>query len=299
MPGGSVRIPGAWNGIYALKPTHHRLGCRNSTVSVVGPMAATVADLAVAYRLAAQPDLNDNVQGLFCVSIPPNVGMPKLIGLCHEWLDHSDPLIQTMFKEMTGYLTSHLGYQVVEIHLPYLEEGQLAHGAVCLSEAVGKTHSRGSRLNNWLTMVNCQGQVLLSTAQHASAMELIKRGQLRQAIMQHLAWLFKQHPGLIILPPTTPFLGWEIHQDDARFGLSDGNVCWNSTRYTWLANFSGIPPVQFPIGYASAPCGSGKLPVGAMGMGQWGCKEPLLGLAKEAETYLCEVSPDGRLRPQH
>jgi len=77
-------------------------------------MAATVADLAVAYRLAAQPDLNDNVQGLFCVSIPPNVGMPKLIGLCHEWLDHSDPLIQTMFKEMTGYLTSHLGYQDVE-----------------------------------------------------------------------------------------------------------------------------------------------------------------------------------------
>ncbi len=63
---GSIRVPAALCGIFGLKPTFGRLSRAGTAAFVdsldhVGPFAATVADLAVAYDAMQGPDLADPV----------------------------------------------------------------------------------------------------------------------------------------------------------------------------------------------------------------------------------------------
>lgn len=50
--GGSIRIPSSFCGGYGLKPTLHRTHTMKSSICVIGPMAATANDLAIAYRIS-------------------------------------------------------------------------------------------------------------------------------------------------------------------------------------------------------------------------------------------------------
>lgn len=68
--------------------------------------------------------------------------------------------------------------------------------------------------------------------------------------------------------------------------------------YVWLANSSGCPAVSCPAGYVDPAQGEGKMPVGVMGMAEWGGEEACLEFAGEVESYVNEVYPGGRLRPK-
>ena len=61
--GGSIRIPASFTGTYGIKPTFGRVPAYPQspfgTVAHVGPMARTVADLAVMLKVLAQPDCRD------------------------------------------------------------------------------------------------------------------------------------------------------------------------------------------------------------------------------------------------
>lgn len=76
--GGSIRIPSSLCGVYGLKPTLHRTYTMKSSVCVIGPMAATANDLAIAYRISEYfpyvlPTFPRDVRfSLFVVIIPPN-----------------------------------------------------------------------------------------------------------------------------------------------------------------------------------------------------------------------------------
>ena len=53
--GGSIRIPSAWSGIYGLKTTTGRCSLRgtmtNGTLVVTGPMAGSIEDLTILYKI--------------------------------------------------------------------------------------------------------------------------------------------------------------------------------------------------------------------------------------------------------
>ncbi|MFB6193674.1 MAG: amidase, partial [Halobaculum sp.] len=66
--GGSLRIPAAWSGVYAIKPTYRRVpavgrpngfGGQTGTFVHYGPMARTVADAAVALDVMSGPHPRD------------------------------------------------------------------------------------------------------------------------------------------------------------------------------------------------------------------------------------------------
>ncbi len=309
--GGSLRIPLAFNGVYGIKPTHDRSTVMDSTMCVIGPMAGTVADLTAAYRTVTQPDPEHPVTSKFAVSQPPASSAQRpVLGIPREWVARSDPEVIGHFERVVAHFRDTLGYEVVDIQLPYLSQGQTAHAPSCLLEALDKARDRAApNRDDWGGMLNAQNRILLTISQHITAVDNVKYNQLRTVIMRHMAHLFEKYSQkggsrLIVLTPTTPKVGWPMHPADATHGLLDGGMALHNMIYTWLANTTGCPALTCPMGYAEPVVPRqglghpGRVPMGIMAMGEWGGEEQLLAWAAETERYLHNTYEGGRLRPE-
>ena len=116
--------------------------------------------------------------------------------------------------------------------------------------------------------------------------------------MQHLAHLYEQHPGMIIVTPTTPNAGWHINPGDLKYGCSDGNTQIRNMEYAWLANFTGCPAISVPVGFVDPVEGNGKVPIGLMGMSEWCGEDDLISFGYDAEKWLHEGLEGGRPKPE-
>ncbi|KAK7739869.1 hypothetical protein SLS53_005462 [Cytospora paraplurivora] len=321
--GGSVRIPPAVAGQYAIKTSHNRTAVVNSSMCVIAPMASNAADLKVAYRVMAhQPDPADPVTSLFAPSRPPGgpraAGAPRYVGVCRPWVGESTPAVLALFDRALAHYTGALGYEAVDIDLPLLHEGRIAHGATCLAEgadaardrvAAAADSSRAGARQHWSDLLSPANQVTTAIGAQATANDYMKFAQVRAVIMSHLAHLYGRYPGLLVVSPVMPDVGYAVSPGDQARGFTDGNRTLRSMTYAWLANSSGCPAVTVPVGYARpadpvAGAGAGDadegglLPVGMMAMGQWGEEERLLAWAAEGEAYIRGVYPGGRLKPE-
>jgi amidase len=86
----SIRLPAAFCGVYGLKPTEHRVSLDGAfpdpggasrgvrLMSCLGPLARSVDDLALIYRIIAGPDGRDTDLAPVPVEDLPVEGMPKL-----------------------------------------------------------------------------------------------------------------------------------------------------------------------------------------------------------------------------
>ncbi|KAG9235935.1 amidase signature domain-containing protein [Amylocarpus encephaloides] len=300
--GGSIRIPASFCGIYGLKPSHGRLEDTGSTVAVSGPLAASMADLEAAYRVLGQPNPDDPTGALFAAPNPSasTSSRHKVIGIFKEWFNRADKSVLDLCQKTVDYYRDVLKYEVVDITIPYCSEGQSGHAFTILSEMANhaKNHVGQANRKNWLSGLNPANKILLAVGSQTPAQDYILAQKLRNVLMQHLAWLFKKHPGMIIVSPTTPMPGWSINSDsDLKYGVTDGNTSIRNMEYVWLANFCGNPAISCPVGYVEPTKGNGKVPIGIMGMGDWGSEDQLLGFGREAEIYLNEVYEGGRQRP--
>lgn len=256
--GGSIRLPSSYCGVYGLKPSHGRVSARSGfdntdSVAVNGPIANNIDDLALAYRIMAQPDPNSNGSSQFPNSLltSTNVaGSPtskKVIGLYRDWISRSDAVVLTAFNATIDHLVKVHGYETVDIEIPYIPQAQKAHAMTILSE------SRSSVTASDIKKLSYHNQLLLNVAGgHASAQDFLFAQRLRHLIMSHLAWLWSQHPGMLVLTPTTPSAGWKIAKPTDitnGYGVSDGDLSLRSMEYVYLANFTGNPAISIPCGY--------------------------------------------------
>lgn len=264
--GGSIRLPSAFCGIYGLKTTHGRVSPRVSkdwidSVVVYGPMAGSIDDLALGYRIMAQPDMGATRSSgfpspLVKTSFTPSAGK-KYLGIDRTWVNRSDKVVLDMFNAaVDGYVKNH-GYEVIDIKMPYLPEGQKAHALTILSEA------RSQITTEAITKLSWHNQLLLNVAGgHATAQDFMYSQKLRNLLMCHLAWLWEQYPDMLILTPTTPCAGWKIGKPTdltSGYGVSDGDQSLRSMEYVYLANFTGNPAISCPMGYTDD-----NVPVGLM-----------------------------------
>ncbi|KIW08661.1 uncharacterized protein PV09_00614 [Verruconis gallopava] len=296
--GGSIRIPSSFCGIYGLKTSHARVSERPTpnlanTNTVVGPMAADMSSLEVAYRVMAAPDPKNRHSALYPPPRKLSAPSPKLLGVYKNWFERADDNVKALCQQAIDYFVDKLGYERLDIHIPLIHHGQTAHAMSIMSEAVNATPD-----TSFLTPAN---RVLLALAAQHPASDYIQANRLRNLLMSHLAALFKQHPGLLIVTPSVPTAGWEIKAGaaDLKHGVSDGDMSIRSMEYVWLANFSGCPCLQVPVGYAQPKKGYGTdvVPVGMMAMSEWGSEDRLIEWGFEAESYLHSKKEGGRRRP--
>lgn len=303
--GGSIRVPSATAGCTALKPSHSRLLTMQSSMCIVGPMCANAADLTIAYRAMAQPDLADPVGGLFAPSQPPRPSDKKLLGICHPWIAQASPAIRAVLDRAIDWYVRTLGYEVVDIDLPLLHEARIAHGAINLAEAAAHAkarlapHEARDQGLRWQDMLAPANAVACSVGAQTTANDYMTFAQIRAVVMRHLAHLFERHGReLLVLSPTVPDAGYAIAPGDQAYGFTDGNRCLRSMLYVWLSNMSGCPSATVCGGYVPAAEGQGSLPVGLLAMGMWGEEERCLAWAHQGEQFLCDEVQGGRRKPE-
>ena len=266
--GGSIRLPASFCGVYGLKPTHGRVSYRAgpqrnwNSVGVAGPIACSIDDLATAYRIMAQPDSESRASAPFPSTLVKNPvgvlpqGGKKYLGVFQDWVNRSDPNVLEMFNNAVDRLVKTQGYEVVQITIPFIPEGQKAHALTILSE------SRSSVSQSDISKLTYANQLLLNVAgSHATAQDFLFAQRLRCLQMSHLQWLWEEHPGMMVVTPTTPCAGWKIKKpsDVTGYGVSDGDMSLRSMEYVYLANWTGCPAISVPLGYAE-----GDVPVGFM-----------------------------------
>lgn len=302
--GGSIRIPSSFCGIYGLKTSHNRVLETGSTVTVTGPMAASISDLEVAYRVMATPNPESPLCSLFSAPSPLSSSIknsrPKILGIYQAWFDRADAPVLSLCNKIIKHYETNLGYTIVDIEIPYLAQGQKAHAFTILAEMADRAKAKAVSRTNWLQDLNPANKILLGVANTTPASDYLLAQQMRNLQMQHLAYLYQKYPGLIIVHPTTPMPGWPIANNpgDLSYGVSDGNHSIRNMEYVWLANFTGCPAINCPVGYVTPVKGKGMIPVGITGMGEWGSEDVLIEWGREAETYLNnEAEGGGRQRP--
>jgi len=270
----------------------------SSSCAVNGPLACDIASLCAFYEVIGVPD----GASLFGAPNPllhsPSSSTPKLLGIPDDWFARAEPGVQKLCRSFIDRLVSMHNYKVVPITIPFLPEGQLAHAMTVLTDAATLLP-----ITKNLTPAN---RIMIALGTVTPATDYLLAQKLRQLLMQHLAYLWKEYPGMIIMTPTTACAGWPIrNKNELKYGISDGNQTLKTMEYVWMANFLGLPSLSVPAGFV-VPEGEkgegevagenveGRVPCGLMAMGEWASEDQLLRFGLDTES----VGLDRQARPK-
>ncbi|GAB4512344.1 MAG: Asp-tRNA(Asn)/Glu-tRNA(Gln) amidotransferase subunit GatA [Anaerolineae bacterium] len=276
--GGSIRLPGSFCGIPALKPSYGRVSrygliAFGSSLDCAGPLSHSVEDVARILQVIAGHDpldstsmnlpvpdyvaaLTDNIQGL-------RVGVPK-----EYFVDGMNPEVEQAVRAALAQLEA-LGAQLVEISLPHTEFSLPVYYLIATSEASANLARfdgirYGPRVEGqdmWDTYRKTRGQfgdevkrrIMLGTyALSAGYYDAFygKATQVRTLIKQDFDNAFQQ-VDIIAAPisPTTAFKIGEKSSDPLEMYLADV--------LTIAINVAGVPGMSIPCGFDSS-----SLPIG-------------------------------------
>lgn len=251
-----------------------------------GPLAVDMRSLAAAYEVIAEPHPSTQFPPLALQPSPP---VTKVLGIFDAWISRAEAGVQSLVRGMVESLAAKHGYTLVPIEIPFPAEGQMAHALTVLTDASTLLFDTSG-----LTPAN---KILLALGRTTPATDYLLAQKFRGMMMQHLAYLWKTYPGMLIITPTTACAGAPIRggKSELSYGVNDGNYTLQSMEYVWLANFCGLPAITVPAGYV-VPVGSkgageiadgdteGKIPVGLMATGEWCSEDALLQFGFDAEA---------------
>lgn len=215
--GGSIRVPAAYCGVFGLKPTHGRISSHPTlsiapSTGVVGPIAATMADLSLAYTIMAQPDPSNASSRLFprALTTPPEeCTARRVLGVYRPWIDDCEADVKAATQAAITWLRESAGYEVIDIELPLLPQGQLAHALTIMTE-IGQSFCKGDCAG--LTPAN---KIVVAIGSRTSARDFMIAQKVRALLMAHLSFLFQTYgDGLVIVSPVTPHAGVKIQAEE-------------------------------------------------------------------------------------
>jgi len=279
--GGSIRRPASHTGLVGLKPSIGRVARGPSLpqilldMEVIGPIARTVEDVALAYRAIAGPDARDRrsllaehpagraAQAPLSILYVPRFGEAPL-----------DPEIEASVAQAALALTA-LGHRVeqqaalpfdlapIVEFWPILGQVGVAH---VLDRHPGKESLIGERF-----------RALLEAGRKVSAARYLAGIETVNAFRRTVTGAFEQFD--LILTPSAAALPWPaeaVYPEtiDGRAAGPRGHAV-----YTGWVNACGHPAISLPC----APARAG-LPIGFQLVGRFGADELLLDVAQQYET---------------
>ena len=281
--GGSIRIPAALCGQVGLKATFGRVSEHGAaplcwSVAHLGPIGASVRDVAVAYATMSGPDPHD----------PNTLHQPParldgweradldgvVLGVYRPWLEHAEPAVVAACDALLAELQK-AGAVLRPIEVPELDAMRLAHVVSIFSEMAASLRS----FPDARTAFGASVRVSLAAGDLFTARDYLQAQRMRTRAMALMRTVFADvdavvTPTTAIVAPAIPEGGWPL-------GWSDLTTATELTRYAFVANLTGLPAITFPAGYD----GRG-LPIGMQAMGRWWDERLLLRIAHVSERIV-------------
>ena len=291
--GGSVRIPGAWCGLAAMKPTYGRIsryGVQALAWSLdhPGPMTRRVADCALVIEALSGHDHQDpssaKIQAPdFSKTLHRGVKGLK-IGLPSQyWELPVDPEVKYRAQKAVQVLED-LGAELREISWPMLAYAENTSNIILLAEASSAHENLVKRQGQdlWPALrLRLQAGLLLSAADY------LKAQKARTLLLAETDRLFDKVD--LLVGPAMPVTASRPGQALVRAGDREIGVVRAMTQYHEVFNLTGHPALCVPCGFSRA-----GLPIGLQLVGRPFDEAMVLqaGQALEAATGFWKSIPE-------
>ena len=303
--GGSVRLPAAYTGTVALKPTYgtvSRLGLipYANSLEQISPMARTVKDLVLLYNIIKGDDSKDSTTvGVEQEYTIDNVDAGKTrIAVIRELVEGVDERILKIFWNTISLLESH-GFTIDMVSIESLRYSLPAYYVIAMAEASSNLARydgiiHGNRIKEchgyWDCAAKARGEyfgievktrILMGAyvlMEGYSREYYVKATKLRRLIRDSLAKLFRDYHAII--SPASPILPPKLGEK-----LEDPVKMYTMDVMTVTANLAGIPALVQPAGIISG------IPVGIQWMGPVFSESRLFGLANIVENEVGAITP--------
>jgi aspartyl-tRNA(Asn)/glutamyl-tRNA(Gln) amidotransferase subunit A len=265
---GSIRIPSACCGVVGLKPTWGRVPATGVwplswSCDHVGPIAASVADVALLDQVLADPGPPGSAGSWSGLRIGRLVGGD---------LDPVDPAVTAVVDELCRRLEA-AGATVEEVTLP-LAAARGAVATIVLAEAA-EAHAR-LQAETGEDGYSRAMRSMLRIGRSALAGEYLAGLRYRGRFVAQVEGLLTGRDALLL--PTLPCVAPAVDARTVTIAGTEVGVQAALTRLPGPFNCSGSPVVSLPAGLA------GHLPVGVSLVGRIGGDRDLLGVAALVEA---------------
>lgn len=287
--GGSIRVPAALCGTVGLKATWGRVSEYGAaplcwSVAHVGPLAATVEDTALLYRVIAGSDPNDpNSQCRPAVTVDgwSNDDLTGLrLGVYPEWFDHCDDEIRSTCQASVDNLIKQ-GAKLVEVEIPELEEMRIAHAITILSEMAASLASHDAAHKRLAP----SSRINLRIGGSFQASDYVRSQRMRRRALDIFAEVFKKVD--VVVTPATALAAPLIPEKGESAGWSDLSTVTELMRYANTANLTGHPAIAVPVGFTKS-----GLPIGLQIIGRPWEEHILFKIAHSVERVAEHRSPE-------
>ncbi|MGE0708739.1 MAG: amidase [Planctomycetota bacterium] len=264
--GGSIRTPAALCGLVGLKATFGRISEHGAfplcwSVAHVGPIGATVRDVALGYALLAGVDpLDPQTRGQ---PAPTLAGAERgdlqgvRVGVYRPWFEDATPEVVAACRAALALLEA-AGAEVIEVELPDLELARVAHAITIASEMASSMDTIGARPQDHALDV----RVPLALARLLSSRDYVQAQRARTRFARACERVYEQVD--LVATPSAGSAAPPIPSGAAlRTGQTDLATTVALMRFVFPANLNGYPALTVPAGYDAA-----GLPLGLHLMGR-------------------------------
>jgi aspartyl-tRNA(Asn)/glutamyl-tRNA(Gln) amidotransferase subunit A len=249
--GGSVRIPASFCGCVGLKVTYGRVSKRGVlplgfSLDTIGPLAATVDDVAITMDAIAGRDLEDPTTSKHPVPSHRPADANDVAGLIigrpdRFFFDRVSPGVAAAMDRAFETAAS-MGAEIVPVRVPDFEEINGIARLVLLAEAAAslqRYHAQRELFGTDVLALLDQGSVLPAAA-------YIQAQRRRRELMREFAEVWKRVD--VLFTPCTPTTAPPIGATQIDVAGTAEDVRLASTRLVRGVNLLGVPALSVPSG---------------------------------------------------